>query len=189
MSENWGTFGEYSERVAQGVSHRGGWQTGGYGGRRITQPVRPGIGGDARALSRAGQGRNMSIFRRIGRELRRAARNPLVGRALTLTGNPLGVLAGQAITRRAARATPAMADMQMTMGSVSRLPGLGNPRAPGPSLPNNFWGGGQPQKRRRAKGITGAQLKAFTRVTGILNKYCKAPPPRRRAASRSTKCR
>jgi hypothetical protein len=44
--------------------------------------------------------------------------------------------------------------------------------------------------RRRSKGITATQLKAFTRVTAILNKYCKTPPPTgRRRATRSTKCR
>lgn len=44
------------------------------------------------------------------------------------------------------------------------------------------------RRRRRSKGITANQLKAFTRVTAILNKYCKTPPPRR-PAKRSTKCR
>lgn len=44
------------------------------------------------------------------------------------------------------------------------------------------------RRRRRSKGITATQLKAFTRVTAILNKYCKTPPPRR-PAKRSTKCR
>ena len=38
-------------------------------------------------------------------------------------------------------------------------------------------------KRRRSKGITARELKAFTRVTGIMNKYCKVGPPRRRAAA------
>lgn len=39
------------------------------------------------------------------------------------------------------------------------------------------------QRRRRSKGITARELKAFTRVTGIMNKYCKVGPPRRRAAA------
>ena len=44
--------------------------------------------------------------------------------------------------------------------------------------------------RRRSKGITATQLKAFTRVTAILNKYCKTPPPaKRRGATRSKSCR
>jgi hypothetical protein len=49
-------------------------------------------------------------------------------------------------------------------------------------------------KRHRAKGITASQLKAFTRVTHILDKYCKVKPPggaRRTThrASRSKTCR
>lgn len=46
------------------------------------------------------------------------------------------------------------------------------------------------RKRRRGKGITARELKSFTRVTGLLNKYCKTPPPtKRRSASRSSSCR
>lgn len=46
------------------------------------------------------------------------------------------------------------------------------------------------RKRRRSKGITASQLKAFTRVTAILNKYCKTPPPvKRRGAPRGKSCR
>jgi hypothetical protein len=46
------------------------------------------------------------------------------------------------------------------------------------------------RRKRRSKGITATQLKAFTRVTAILNKYCKTPPPaKRRGASRSKSCR
>lgn len=42
--------------------------------------------------------------------------------------------------------------------------------------------------KRRAKGITGAQLKAFYRVNSLLNKVCKtAPPISRRGASRGGK--
>jgi hypothetical protein len=45
--------------------------------------------------------------------------------------------------------------------------------------------------RRRAKGITGAQLKAFYRVNSLLNKVCKtAPPISRRGSSRGKRpCR
>lgn len=40
---------------------------------------------------------------------------------------------------------------------------------------------GRPLRRkRRAKGITGTQLKSFVRVTKLLNKYCKVAPPTRR---------
>jgi hypothetical protein len=47
-------------------------------------------------------------------------------------------------------------------------------------------------KRPRSKGITGRELKSFTRVTGILNKYCKTPPPvsrRGRGYSKGKSCR
>jgi hypothetical protein len=43
--------------------------------------------------------------------------------------------------------------------------------------------------RRRGKGITASQLKAFTRVTHILNKYCKTPAPARRRSTGARKCR
>lgn len=47
------------------------------------------------------------------------------------------------------------------------------------------------RKRPRSKGITARELKSFTRVTGLLNKYCKTPPPtkRRSAPHRSKSCR
>lgn len=51
---------------------------------------------------------------------------------------------------------------------------------------------GNPVKRavrRRSKGITARELKSFTRVTGILNKYCKTPAPMRRRNTRSKSCR
>jgi hypothetical protein len=51
---------------------------------------------------------------------------------------------------------------------------------------------GNPVKRRKpkSKGITARELKSFTRVTSILNKYCKTPPPmKRRGATRSKSCR
>jgi len=34
-----------------------------------------------------------------------------------------------------------------------------------------------PIKRRRARGITGTELKNFRRVSQVLNKWCKTPPP------------
>lgn len=49
---------------------------------------------------------------------------------------------------------------------------------------------GRPGRRKRAKGITGRELKSFVRVTGLLNKYCKTPPPtKRRGASKGKICR
>jgi hypothetical protein len=45
-------------------------------------------------------------------------------------------------------------------------------------------------RRRTAKGISGAQLKAFKRVTGILDKLCKTPPPtKKRGSARKSTCR
>lgn len=44
-------------------------------------------------------------------------------------------------------------------------------------------------RKRRAKGITARELKSFTRVTGILNKYCKTPPPMKRRTSKGRACR
>lgn len=38
-----------------------------------------------------------------------------------------------------------------------------------------------PVKRRRARGITGTELRNFRRVTKILNKWCKVGPPMRRS--------
>lgn len=45
------------------------------------------------------------------------------------------------------------------------------------------------RRRTRSKGITARELKSFTRVTSILNKYCKTAPPMRRRTSRSKGCR
>ena len=39
--------------------------------------------------------------------------------------------------------------------------------------------------RRRAKGITGAELKAFSRVTRIIDKYAHTRPPQKHAARRA----
>jgi hypothetical protein len=45
-------------------------------------------------------------------------------------------------------------------------------------------------RRRRRKGISASELKAFTRVTQVLAKYCKTPPPtKRRGAPRGKSCR
>lgn len=45
-------------------------------------------------------------------------------------------------------------------------------------------------RRRRRKGISASELKAFTRVTQVLNKYCKTPSPtKRRSAPRGKACR
>jgi hypothetical protein len=73
-------------------------------------------------------------------------------------------------------------------GAIGRSrPGVGTGMAIGAAAERAMARGGG--GRRRMKGITGAQLKAFTRVTAILNKYCKTPPPRRRASTRGKSCR
>lgn len=45
------------------------------------------------------------------------------------------------------------------------------------------------RRKTRSRGITARELKSFTRVTSILNKYCKTPPPMKRRTSRSKGCR
>lgn len=48
----------------------------------------------------------------------------------------------------------------------------------------------QHRRRPRSKGITARELKSFTRVTALLNKFCKTPPPtKRRTASKGKSCR
>jgi hypothetical protein len=78
-------------------------------------------------------------------------------------------------------------------------PGSGWDNLPGRKPPMSLkrrpemipWQGSQPgRRRRRAKGITGTELKSFRRVTGLLQKLCKTPAPTRRARSaRKTSCR
>lgn len=44
--------------------------------------------------------------------------------------------------------------------------------------------------RRRSKGISGSEMKAFRRVTNVLGQLCKTPAPtRRRTASKGRSCR
>jgi hypothetical protein len=45
-------------------------------------------------------------------------------------------------------------------------------------------------RRRRSKGISGSEMKAFRRVTNVLGQLCKTPAPtRRRTASKGRSCR
>lgn len=85
---------------------------------------------------------------------------------------------------------------RIVRGTVSRIPGSVRSGVGG-AVGGAVVGGaidaltGRPvaSRRRRSKGITGRELKAFTRVTGILNKYCKTPAPMKRRTTRSRSCR
>jgi hypothetical protein len=85
---------------------------------------------------------------------------------------------------------PSLPGAGRAVGRVLRNPGVqaGIGTAVGMAT---FRGGGQAtgQRRRRKKGISATELKAFTRVTGVLNKYCKTPPPMKRRTSGGRKCR
>lgn len=99
--------------------------------------------------------------------------------------NPMSLLtAGRALATLGTRATSAVARSGSVRGAaVSAAAGAG-----GAFLFDQF---GNPVRRprRRSKGITGTELKSFRRVTSILNKLCKSPPPTKRRSTRSTKCR
>lgn len=86
---------------------------------------------------------------------------------------PALVRGGAAVVRRRAGAVATGAATAATVGSVM-YDAAGNPVR---------------KKRRRGKGITATELKSFTRVTGLLNKFCKTPPPRRSAPRGKSKCR
>ena len=116
-----------------------------------------------------------------------------------------GSIRNSRLTRRMAMATPFNSGTQ-AMSIVSGLPTLA--RGAGQIIRRNagtiigtgatvgailYDANGNPvrRKRPRSKGITARELKSFTRVTGLLNKYCKTPPPtkRRGAPSRGKSCR
>lgn len=101
------------------------------------------------------------------------------GMSLLRTGGQPARL-GQTLRRGGlalAKKAPGAIGMAVTAGALL-YDSFGNPVARAP-------------KRHRAKGITATQLKAFTRVTHILDKYCKVKPPggARRTTKRPTKCR
>lgn len=151
----------------------------------------------------------MSLFKRIFRGFKRVARagiravastNPYVAAASTIlsSGN----------TARQIAASPSAYTMRQTLGnsnmSLLSLPTLA--RGAGQLLRRNagtigtvatagailYDQAGNPvrRKRPRSKGISARELKSFTRVTSVLNKYCKTPPPtKRRSASKGRQCR
>jgi hypothetical protein len=77
-----------------------------------------------------------------------------------------------------ARKIPGPVGMAVTAGAIL-YDSFGNPVSRMP-------------RRARAKGITARELKSFTRVTHILDKFCKIKPPggaRRTTKARSKSCR
>lgn len=80
------------------------------------------------------------------------------------------------------------------VGLAKRMPGkIGLAATAGALLYDSFGNVvGRAPRRARAKGITARELKSFTRVTHILDKYCKIKPPggaRRTTKARSKSCR
>lgn len=160
----------------------------------------------------------MSLFKKIFKGVKKvakvglravAATNPYVAAASTLIG-------ATGSSARQSMAAPRSLAMSQSLGGVNSMSLLSLPtlargagtlaRSAGGVIRRNAGtvatvGGtaailydqfGNPvrRKRPRSKGITARELKSFTRVTGILNKYCKTPPPtKRRSASRSRSCR
>ncbi len=158
----------------------------------------------------------MSLLKKIGNVAKSLVRSPVVqGIAGTIfpAARPLIAAAGATILRRpttvapgggqipalnpvsnmslAMPALPALATVGRTVGTAVRRYG-GTVATVGGAGAILYDAAGNPVQRRRpkSKGITARELKSFTRVTGILNKYCKTPPPmKRRAAGRSKSCR
>jgi hypothetical protein len=135
--------------------------------------------------------------------LAKGARNALKGFATSSLGIPAGTVnnfSASLSTRRPSALPMAYApgggafglsdDIEGEMTPVRALPGAGVITRGLKTLKRRMpavGADGRPLRRkRRAKGITGTQLKSFVRVTKLLNKYCKvAPPTRRRHAGGS----
>jgi len=104
---------------------------------------------------------------------------PLLGggaRALApLAGRALGLGAGMAIRGARTAAASAMTYCRRHPGWCASIGGLAAVEA----LIGN--GSLPPVKRRRARGITGTELKNFKRVSRTLNRWCKVPAPTQRA--------
>lgn len=120
------------------------------------------------------------------------ARPPIYGNygAMTSERNP------EMSMMRTALRPPRLGSSPMRGGALAlakRVPGpVGLAATAGALLYDSFGNVvGRVPRRARAKGITATQLKAFTRVTHILDKYCKVKPPggARRTTKRATKCR
>jgi hypothetical protein len=148
----------------------------------------------------------MSLRRGLKSLAKRAA--PLLKQAApqALRAIPgVGPIASTALTlRRAPRPTaPTVAEtvssmslVPLTQGAVrlGRAAGrVAGPVATGVAIAGAagslMGGGGGTRRRRRRKGITGTELANFERVTKMLNKFCKTPPPMRRRKTGGRSCR
>jgi hypothetical protein len=78
---------------------------------------------------------------------------------------------------------------QVGRATVRNAGTIGTVATAGAILYDQFGNPVRTKRRARSKGITARELKSFTRVTGILNKYCKTPPPMKRRTARSKSCR
>lgn len=113
----------------------------------------------------------------------------LAGVAISRTpqGQMLKTLGG-ALTK-ARRAAPAIMPGVGAVASVA-LPAVASVGAARLAGAGRRAAADQAPRRRRSKGISGSEMKAFRRVTNVLGQLCKTPAPtRRRTASRSKSCR
>lgn len=157
-----------------------------------------------------------NLFRKVEQVIRPVLKSP-VGAAAVRVIPGVGPVASAVMTARNVLRSTAPSAVEiaaqrapMSIVRSQPMPRLPAPRAPQRPAPGGPWGqipgmggGGMglpipipfgrgqaaAPRRRRRKGISGSELKAFTRVTAVLNKYCKTPPPMRRRTSRSSKCR
>lgn len=161
----------------------------------------------------------MSLFKKIGKGIKKvakvgvralAATNPYAAAASSLMG-PSGA-SRQVMAQSMSGFLPPLATLGGGLATAGRVAGQVATRIARGRYPawvtniliagGTIVGGmlydksgqaiGPVPKRPRSKGITGRELKSFTRVTGILNKYCKTPPPvsrRGRGYSKGKSCR
>lgn len=159
----------------------------------------------------------MSLFKKIFKGVKKVAK---VGLRAVAATNPYAAAAttllSTASSARQMAAAPRSMAMNQSLGGVNSMSLLSLPslargagtltRSAGNVIRRNagtigtvatagailYDAAGNPvrRKRPRSKGITARELKSFTRVTGLLNKYCKTPPPtKRRSASKGRSCR
>lgn len=151
----------------------------------------------------------MSLRRGLKSLAKRAApiAKKVAGAALDRVVPGAGRVATAALSRRGPRATaPSPLETAGSASSMSLVPlatgavrlGRAAGRVAGPvatgvaiagAAGSLMGGGGGTRRRRRRKGITGTELANFERVTKMLNKFCKTPPPMRRRKSGGRSCR
>ncbi len=136
----------------------------------------------------------MSLRRKLGRAIGGIAKTALsatpVGRTVLTGVSALRVRPGSGAAR-------APAGGGLTLPGMGGLGGLGRDVAVGVgagavvgAINRRASASGGAMRRRRAKGISGSEMKAFNRVTRILDKVCKTPAPvRRRSTSKGRSCR